>query len=167
VAVPDSPNPTTEPAGLADFAVLLRRLNAEFHRVSHAFAQSQGLALTDVQALAALLDGDGSGGPLTPGRLRARLDLTSGAVSACLGRLERAGHLVRTRDADDGRVVHLHYAEAGRRVARDAFRPLAQAAQAARSQFTDAELAVVARFLRTLNDELATHRDGPGPGSRP
>lgn len=158
VPVPESPTPHTDPADLRSFAVLLRRTNAEFHRVTHAFAQSQGLAHTDVQALAAILDGDGQGGPLTPGRLRAHLDLTSGAVSACLGRLERAGHIVRTRDDPDGRVVHLYYAEEGRRVARGAFRPLAQSTAAALARFTDDELAVVTRFLEALNGELARHR---------
>lgn len=158
VPVPESATPEPRPADLQAFAVLLRRTNAEFHRVSHAFAQSQGLAHTDVQALTAILDGDGLGGPLTPGRLREHLDLTSGAVSACLGRLERAGHIVRTRDSADGRVVHLHYAEAGRQVARAAFRPLARSTEAALARFTDDERAVVARFLDTLNDELARHR---------
>lgn len=158
VAVPESPTHPAESPDLHSFAVLLRRTNAEFHRVTHAFAQAQGLAHTDVQALAAILDGDGKGGPLTPGRLRARLDLTSGAVSACLGRLERAGHIVRTRDGADGRVVHLHYAEKGRRIARAAFRPLAQSTAATLDHFTDDELAVVARFLDTLNGELAQQR---------
>lgn len=158
VAVPESPTPRTDPTDLGSFAVRLRRTNAEFHRVTHAFAQAQGLAHTDVQALAAILDGDGQGGPLTPGRLRARLDLTSGAVSACLGRLERSGHIVRTRDDEDRRVVHLHYAEEGRRVARAAFHPLAESTAAALARFTDEELAVVARFLDTLNGELARQR---------
>jgi DNA-binding MarR family transcriptional regulator len=158
VAVPESPTHPAEPPDLHAFAVLLRRTNAEFHRMTHAFAQAQGLAHTDVQALAAILDGDGQGGPMTPGRLRARLDLTSGAVSACLGRLERAGHIVRTRDERDGRVVHLHYAEEGRRVARAAFRPLAESTAAALAEFTDDELAVVARFLHTLNTELTRQR---------
>lgn len=161
VPVRESPDPQDDTTSLPAFAVLLRRMNSEFHRVSHAFAQSQGLAHTDVQALTAILDGDGRGGPMTPGRLREHLDLTSGAVSACLGRLERAGHITRTRDGADGRVVHLHYAEPGRRVAREAFRPFAESTEAARRRFSPQELAVVARFLGTLNDELARHR-APG-----
>lgn len=48
------------------FAVLLRRMNAEFNRISHEFAQAQGLHLTDVQALIAILDADTAGGPMTP-----------------------------------------------------------------------------------------------------
>ena len=151
---PAAPAGRTPGTDLQSFAVLLRRMNAEFNRIAHEFAQSQNLHPTDVQALVAILDGDDEGGPLTPGRLRERLDLTSGAVTACLDRLERAGHVRRTRDSADRRVVHLHYAPAAAAVARDCFRPLAQGTDAARHRFSERELAVVVRFLATMNEEL-------------
>ncbi|MEU6243755.1 MarR family transcriptional regulator [Streptomyces sp. NPDC047024] len=157
--------PADDPAGLQSFAVLLRRLNGEFNRIAHEFAQTQGLHLTDVQALVAILDADPEEGPMTPGRLRRQLDLTSGAMTACLDRLERAGHIRRVRADDDRRVVHLHYAEAARGVARDFFRPLAQGTEAARQRFSPAELGVVSRFLEEMNRELALLRSGPGSGS--
>ncbi|MGW3246847.1 MarR family winged helix-turn-helix transcriptional regulator [Streptomyces sp. NPDC001070] len=144
------------PTGLQAFAVQLRRMNSEFNRIAQDFAQSQKLHHTDVQALVAILDGDGHGGAMTPGLLRERLNLTSGAVTACLDRLERAGHIRRTRDASDRRVVHLHYAPRAMQVAREFFRPLAHSTDAARSRFTEDELAVVMRFLVAMNDELAT-----------
>jgi DNA-binding MarR family transcriptional regulator len=146
------------PTGLHAFAVQLRRLNSEFNRVAQDFAQSQKLHHTDVQALVAVLDGDGRGGAMTPGLLRERLNLTSGAVTACLDRLERAGHIRRTRDASDRRVVHLHYAPRGREVAREFFQPLAERTDAARARFTEEELAVVLRFLTAMNDELTALR---------
>lgn len=143
---------------LQSFAVLLRRMNSEFNRISHEFAQSQNLHHTDVQALIAILDGDGEGGALTPGRLREHLDLTSGAVTACLDRLERAGHVRRTRDGTDRRVVHLHYAPRAKEVARDYFSPLAHGTRAAREHFDEDELRVVVRFLAAMNEELALLR---------
>ncbi|MFE7615631.1 MarR family winged helix-turn-helix transcriptional regulator [Streptomyces sp. NPDC057496] len=156
------PPPGNDPAGLQSFAVLLRRMNSEFNRISHEFAQSQGLHLTDMQALVALLDADPDEGPMTPGRLRRQLDLTSGAVTACLDRLEKAGHIRRVRAEDDRRVVHLHYEEAAKSIARDYFRPLARGTEAARAGFRPEELTVVARFLAELNSELATLRsDSP------
>ncbi|GGN44809.1 hypothetical protein GCM10012285_27770 [Streptomyces kronopolitis] len=106
--------PSEDPAGLQAFAVLLRRMNGEFNRIAQEFARAQGLHLTDVQALIAVLD-DNRGkdaGPMTPGRLRKQLNLTSGAMTTCLDRLEKVGHIRRVRAADDRRVVHLHYAEA-------------------------------------------------------
>ncbi|GGU39281.1 MarR family winged helix-turn-helix transcriptional regulator [Streptomyces lavendofoliae] len=158
--------PDDDPTGLQSFAVLLRRLNGEFNRIAQEFAQAQGLHLTDVQALIAILDADadadadaeGAGEPMTPGRLRRQLNLTSGAVTACLDRLERAGHIRRVRAADDRRVVHLHYAEAGRKLARDYFRPLARSTDTARGRFTPGELAVVVRFLTEMNRELVLLR---------
>jgi DNA-binding MarR family transcriptional regulator len=99
---------------------------------------------------------------MTPGRLRGQLNLTSGAVTACLDRLERAGHIRRVRDAGDRRVVHLHYADAARGLARDYFRPLARSTDAARGRFSPEELEVVVRFLGEMNAELALLRRDPG-----
>ncbi|MGW2278569.1 MarR family winged helix-turn-helix transcriptional regulator [Streptomyces sp. NPDC001770] len=147
-------------AGLQSFAVLLRRMNSEFNRIAHEFAHEQDLHPTDVQALIAILDADYGepGTAMTPGRLREQLDLTSGAVTACLDRLERTGHIRRVRDSGDRRVVHLHYAAAAMAVARDFFRPLAESTRAARGQFDAAELRTVARFLEAMNDELGQVR---------
>ncbi|MFK4148817.1 MarR family winged helix-turn-helix transcriptional regulator [Streptomyces sp. NPDC004065] len=140
---------------LQAFAVALRRMNGEINRLVLAFAGDHGLHPTDVQALAAVLDAEG---PMTPGRLRARLGLTSGAVTACVDRLERAGHIRRVRESTDRRVVHLHYAAEARSAARAYFRPLARAAETALSRFGEEELSVVLRFVTALNEELALQR---------
>ncbi|MET9700903.1 MarR family winged helix-turn-helix transcriptional regulator [Streptomyces sp. NPDC006529] len=159
----DSPPPTLppeDPIGLQSFAVLLRAMNAEFNRIAQEFAQSQGLHLTDVQALIAVLDAerDEDAGPMTPGRLGAHMNLTSGAVTACLDRLEKAGHIRRVRAADDRRVVHVYYAQAGREAAREYFRPLARSTDAARARFSPDELLVVVRFLAEMNGQLSRER---------
>ncbi|MFI1534690.1 MarR family winged helix-turn-helix transcriptional regulator [Streptomyces anandii] len=145
-------DPQHAAAGLQAFAVRLRRMNGEINRLVQGFAGNQGLHPTDVQALAAILDADE---PMTPSRLAAHLGLTSGAVTACVDRLERAGHIRRVRESADRRVVHLHYAAEARSAARTYFRPLARATEAARSRFTDEELSVVLRFLTAMNEELS------------
>ncbi|MFJ8826582.1 MarR family winged helix-turn-helix transcriptional regulator [Streptomyces sp. NPDC102467] len=136
---------------LQALGVQLRRLNGELNRLVHGFAAGQGLHPTDVQALAAILDSEV---PLTPSVLRHRLGLTSGAVSACVDRLERAGHINRVRESADRRVVHLHYVPGAQARARRYFGPLAEAADRVRSGFNEPELAVVLRFLSNLNEEL-------------
>ncbi|WP_330350764.1 MarR family winged helix-turn-helix transcriptional regulator [Streptomyces sp. NBC_00582] len=146
----DAPGTGTD---LHAFAVALRRMNGEINRLVHVFAGDHGLHATDVQALGAILDSDE---PMTPKRLREHLGLTSGAVTACVDRLERAGHIRRVRESADRRVVHLYYAADARAAARTYFRPLAEATDAARSRFTDDELAVVVRFLSAMNEELGT-----------
>ncbi|MEV8355068.1 MarR family winged helix-turn-helix transcriptional regulator [Streptomyces niveus] len=148
------------PADLRAFAVELRRMNGEINRLVHGFANDQGLHATDIQALAAILDAET---PLTPGRLRDHLGLTSGAVTACLDRLERAGHIRRSRESADRRVVHLHYLAGARSAARSHFRPLAEATERARAGFSEPELAVVLRFLASVNDELTEVRSPRSP----
>ncbi|MFG3039704.1 MarR family winged helix-turn-helix transcriptional regulator [Streptomyces sp. NPDC048330] len=155
----DDRDATAAPGGTAgdlqSFAVALRRTQGEINRLVHGFAQTQGLHPTDVQALAVVLD---SPEPLTPGRLREHLGLTSGAVTACLDRLERAGHIRRSRDSADRRVVHVRYEEGAKAAARRYFLPLAEAAERAREQFDAEELVVALRFLNTLNEELGALR---------
>ncbi|KOG61061.1 MarR family winged helix-turn-helix transcriptional regulator [Streptomyces sp. NRRL WC-3725] len=136
---------------LAAFAVQLRRMHGEVGRVVHQYAVRQNLHPTDVQALAAILDATE---PMTPGRLRAVLGLTSGAVTACIDRLERAGHVRRVREDTDRRVVHLRYAADARAATRTHFRPLAEALRRAGAAFDERELEVALRFLTALNDAL-------------
>lgn len=143
------------PTDLHSFAVQLRRMNGEINRLIHGFAAGHGLHATDVQALAAILDTDEL---LTPGRLRDHLGLTSGAVTACLDRLERAGHIRRSRDSADRRVVHLHYVSGAKSAARAFFQPLAAATESARGRFSEDELAVALRFLAAMNEELSELR---------
>jgi hypothetical protein len=112
--------PTTVPTGtdLHSLAVQLRRMNGEINRLVHGFAGEHGPHATDVQAPAAIPDADE---PMTPGRLRVHLGLTSGAVTACLDRLEGAGHIRRVRENSDRRVVHLYYASHAKVAARTYF----------------------------------------------
>lgn len=150
------------PSDLHVLAAGLRRMNGEINRLVHSFAGTQGLHATDVQALAAILD---AREPMTPGRLRDHLGLTSGAVTACVDRLERAGHVRRVRESADRRVVHLHYVPEAREAARTYFRPLAEAAAATRARFDEDELAVVIRFLTAMNEELRSVRSDDDRGS--
>ncbi|MFJ1589258.1 MarR family winged helix-turn-helix transcriptional regulator [Kitasatospora albolonga] len=152
-----APDPAAAPdpapaAGLQAFAVELRRMNGEINRMTHGFAANQQLHPTDVTALAAILDAPA---PLTPGALREHLGLTSGAVTACLDRLERAGHIRRARESADRRVVHVYYEASARMAARDYFMPLAEATDRARARFSEAELTTVLRFLAAINEELS------------
>ncbi|MFD0367035.1 MarR family winged helix-turn-helix transcriptional regulator [Streptomyces sp. NPDC059071] len=140
---------------LQAFAVALRRTIGEANRLVHGFASAERLHSTDVHALSFVLDHPDTA---TPGLLREHLGLSSGAVTACLDRLEKAGHIRRSRADDDRRVVRIHYVPGARAVARAHFMPLAQAADRARDRFTEDELAVVLRYLDALNEELGELR---------
>ncbi|MGW5422439.1 MarR family winged helix-turn-helix transcriptional regulator [Streptomyces sp. NPDC003943] len=140
---------------LQAFAVALRRTIGEVNRLVHGFASAESLHSTDVHALSFVLDHPDT---VTPGLLREHLGLTSGAVTACLDRLEKAGHIRRSRSEDDRRVVRIHYVPGARAVARAHFMPLAQAADRARDGFTEDELSIVLRYLDALNEELGELR---------
>ncbi|WP_030855791.1 MarR family winged helix-turn-helix transcriptional regulator [Streptomyces griseus] len=153
-----SPPPAADgrTSDLARYAVLLRTLNREMNRSTLDFAHEHKLHATDIHALSVIMDSPADEDrPVTPSRLREELRLTSGAVTACLDRLERAGHISRVRDSGDRRVVHIAYNPEARTLAREYFRPLARATEAARSRFDPGELATIAAFLGALNAELA------------
>ncbi|MEU7986627.1 MarR family transcriptional regulator [Streptosporangium canum] len=143
---------------LQSFAVRLRRMTAEFNRIAHEFAHEHGLHTTDVQALIKIFDAPS---PITPSRLREELNLTSGAITACLDRLERAGHVRRVRDVHDRRVVHVHYLDAAQEFAAAFFRPLGRSTDNALRRFSPEELHAVAAFLDAMNEELDVLRAAP------
>jgi DNA-binding MarR family transcriptional regulator len=145
---------------------LLRTYSVEAQHVGHAFAQRHGLHPTDLQALIAVLHAEGRGDPLTPGRLGTAIGLSSGATTAAVDRLERSGHLRRTRESSDRRVVHLRYGEPGRALAHEFFGPLGERGDAVMDRFTDAELDTVHRFLEGMTDALTAHHHEVRAGAR-
>lgn len=125
--------------------------------VGQAFAQRHGLHHTDLQALIAVMHAEKRDAPLTPGRLGEELGLSSGATTAVIDRLERAGHLRRSRESADRRVVHLRYGEPGMDLAKGFFGPLGERLDGVMTGFDNAELATVVRFLAGMEAALAEH----------
>ncbi|AGZ42452.1 MarR family winged helix-turn-helix transcriptional regulator [Actinoplanes friuliensis] len=140
-----------------EIVTLLRSYSVEAQQVGHTFAQSHGLHPTDLQALIAVMHAEGRGDPLTPGRLGEAIGLSSGATTAAIDRLERAGHLRRTRESTDRRVVHLRYGEPGMALALEFFGPLGQRTDNVMKDFTDEDLATVERFLHGMTTALSAH----------
>ena len=136
---------------------LMRSYSIEGQHVGHAFAQRHGLHPTDLQALIAVMHAEGRGEPLTPGRLGEAIGLSSGATTAAIDRLERAGHLRRSRESTDRRVVHLRYGEPGMALAVQFFGPLGKRTDQVMADFSDAELDLVRRFLQGMQDALSSH----------
>ncbi|MER7706683.1 MarR family winged helix-turn-helix transcriptional regulator [Kitasatospora sp. NPDC097605] len=145
------------PPGTPELGRLLQDLASEMNLLGHGFAAAGGLHTTDVQALLAIMragDATTASPGITPGRLGEELNLSSGAVTAVLDRLERAGHIRRTRDAADRRLVLVHYLPGAGRMAAEWFAPVARRTETVRAEFTPAELAAVARFLTRMTGEL-------------
>jgi DNA-binding MarR family transcriptional regulator len=83
---------------------LLHALGTQMHAVGARFAATEHLHHTDVQALSILAL---AGGRLTAGELARALDLSSGATTRLVDRLERVGHVARHPDTQDRRRRHV------------------------------------------------------------
>ena len=143
-----------------ELALLLRRLTVELDAVGQRFAELHGLNRTDVRALVAIMDAARSGESLTAGRLGAAVDLSSASVTALLDRLEKVGHIRRTRDADDRRRVVLQMSDTAMTAGASYFGALQRDLAVAMEGYSDEELAVVRRFLEDMTAVITRHSRG-------
>jgi DNA-binding MarR family transcriptional regulator len=142
----------------AELLRLLQRYVVEAVRLGRVFAEKHHLHPTDWAALLAVIQGDRVGRPLTPGELGQCLGISSGATTAVLDRLERAGHVRRVRDDRDRRRLTLHRAESATALLRTFSEPLDAAMDAIVVGYSGSELDVVQRFLDDAIGQVADHR---------
>lgn len=141
-----------------ELGLLLRRLTVELQAVGDRFAAIHGLNRSDARALVAIMDAARSGQALTAGALGTAVELSSASVTALLDRLERVGHVRRTRDADDRRRVVLEMSESAMAAGAEFFGGLQRDLMGAMSAYSDEELAVVRRFLTDMTDVIVRHQ---------
>ncbi|GAB2876101.1 hypothetical protein GCM10027074_50080 [Streptomyces deserti] len=87
---------------LEELSTVSRRYMASYALFNQAVADHLGLHPTDLQCLNLLTL---EGGPVTTGRIAELTGLTTGSATRLVDRLERAGYVVRERDAADRRRV--------------------------------------------------------------
>lgn len=87
---------------LDELSAVSRRYMASYALFNQAVADRIGLHPTDLQCLNLLTL---EGGPVTTGRVAELTGLTTGSATRLVDRLERAGYVVRERDAEDRRRV--------------------------------------------------------------
>ncbi|MBM7026479.1 MarR family winged helix-turn-helix transcriptional regulator, partial [Clavibacter zhangzhiyongii] len=92
----------------------LRDYTTAFDESVRQLATALGLPTTDTTALAEVIWAETADRALSPARLSERLHLTSGATTALINRLEGGGHLERSRESADRRVVTLRPTAASR-----------------------------------------------------
>ena len=138
----------------------------EFSTLSVLFSQAVGERLkmnpTDMECLDFL----NLMGPLSAGQLGDLTGLTSGAVTALIDRLERAGYVQRERDAHDRRrVIVRRVPEKVKQEIAPAFAGKRQAWLDLCARYSEAELVVILDFLngcKQMNrDQLTQLRSTP------
>ncbi len=89
-------------------------------------------------------------GPLSPGELSRRLDLTTAATTAAIDRLVDLGHVTRTPHPTDRRSVLVVPTEASMARAMGHLMPMIAGVDAVLDDFSDEEQAVITRYLERV-----------------
>ena len=131
----------------------LRKVGAHSVLLSDAVARLVGINSTDLECLDLLY----LAGPTTPGQLARHTGLTTGAMTAVIDRLERAGYVRRSRDAEDRRRVLVEALPSVMQCIGPLYQRLASATARLNAGFDDGQLAVVDEYLSAAVDLVADH----------
>ncbi|MDX6743970.1 MarR family winged helix-turn-helix transcriptional regulator [Actinocorallia sp. A-T 12471] len=141
----------------------LRGYGATYREFSRRFAAWLGLHSTDAEALIEILGAEERGTPLSPARLSERIALSSGATTALLNRLEQAGHVVRTREHTDRRIVTLRGSGRVQHLADEFFGPLSDRVDAVMSAYPPTLLTQVETLITDLRTAMDAQLAAPPP----
>lgn len=111
--------------------------------VDEAAAQRVGVNRTDLRCLGLL----NAHGPMPAGRLGAAAELSPGATTAAIDRLERAGYVQRIRAGGDRRTVLVGLTPEARAHLEDIYGPVGRAGMERLARYSDAELQFLQDFL--------------------
>lgn len=129
---------------------MLRRFAMERDRWIAGLCRRLGASRTDYDALEAL----DAHGPLTPGELGTLLSLTSGSVTALLGRLEDLGWARRDPHPDDRRKVVVSLTKEAWQLGQGELVPYFASVDGATGDLTAKDRAVVRTYLQDLTRRL-------------
>jgi DNA-binding MarR family transcriptional regulator len=138
---------------------LLQRLLRETHLLGSRLAQSHqrtadavGIGVTDLLCLEMVSAGE----PLTAGQLAEQVQLTPGAVTGVLDRLERGGFVKRERDPEDRRRILVRLGPARQRDMARLLDPLAGALAEITAGMSEGDLRQITDFLARLHPAIAS-----------
>jgi DNA-binding MarR family transcriptional regulator len=148
--------PNAEPE--ARIVLLLRAVTLELNLLGTDFATAHDLHTTDLRAIIELLDAERAGIVATPTWLGDRLRLNSASVTALIDRLERMGHVERSRHPSDRRSVRLMVTPSAKQLGLAFFGPLIGRILTAMTGFDDRETETIHRFLATIAETVPATR---------
>ena len=138
---------------MAEIITELRINQNALDAMDAAIAEWLGVNRTDVICLDILA----RLGTVPAGRLAEESRLTTGAITAVIDRLERAGYVQRLADPSDRRRVLVETTERFKDLAEHAYGPVAGAIVASGNRFTKEQITGIREFLR-LGAELGYRR---------
>ena len=142
--------------------LLLRRVMGLADEVRHVVASRADLTTTELHALEHL-----AAAPIGPGDLARRLDVSAAASTGIVDRLEAKGHVARRSHPQDRRRTEVVISEAARGEVMTHLGPMLRAIADVDAGLTDAERAIVMRYLRAAvaAAEAVTAVGPPGPAT--
>lgn len=146
---------------------LLQEEIAEVLAFSGAVARRTGLGSSEMSALEHLYGAAGAkgrmggvGGGLTPKEIGVRLGLTSGAVTALVDRLEKAGLAERVPNPEDRRSSVVRITPSGRELGSRHLLALGRDLAEAAAALTEEERAAVGAYLKVVTEIIGRHARG-------
>jgi DNA-binding MarR family transcriptional regulator len=149
-----------------EVAVQVRLVQRSFDAFEEAAAARLRLNRTDLRALDIVLAGQ----PLTAGDLATALNMSPAATTTVIDRLERAGFVVRSRDASNRRRVMVVATDTARAAEKDVYLPIGAAGAEALQRYDTNQLVTILDFLRTTrriqDDQIARISTQPDSTAR-
>lgn len=147
----ESPVPRVRPVTSLIRQILQLTEQADFN-----MADALGLSRGDFNAMSHLMGPL----PLGPSDLAHRLHMTTSSATVLVDRLERMGHVVRQPDPDDRRRLVVAPTTSATSATWGVLLPLILSVDAALDDFSDAEQAVIARYLEKVVVAYEAHLEG-------
>lgn len=143
----------TRAVALTDLSKEIRGWQLDQELFDDVVAEAAGLNRSQWRCLDLL----GTRGSLTAGQLATAARLTTGAVTAVVDQLERAGLVRRIRDTKDRRKVIIELTEAVAKGAEPVYGPLITDTATELARFDLDELETITKFIRVERQLLARH----------
>jgi DNA-binding MarR family transcriptional regulator len=137
-------------------------LNRRFHRALDETLADFGLDYAEYKLLG-LLTREGEVYRSSPGKLARVMELSSGAMTNRLDRLEQAGLVRRLPDPKDRRGIQVELTDAGKRLYEDAIGVQARKESLVAAALTNPEKKQLNALLRRLMIEFERAEGGPPP----
>ncbi|MFD3958223.1 MULTISPECIES: MarR family transcriptional regulator [Streptomyces] len=131
----------------------------------HDIAGRLGLNITDLTCLGFVLEAQGAGTAATAGELAQRANLTTGAITGVITRLERAGYARRQSDPADRRRVRVVADETAAARLFEVYGPNYQRFAALFADYSPDEIAVLSDWFTRATEIMSASLDEVRGGS--